>query len=55
MYPQPKINPACLTCHPKVKIDIEPHRALLTGAAKEQYCTDCHGTHRLARRKCKWK
>jgi hypothetical protein len=31
------------------------HKAFLAGTAKEKYCTDCHGEHRLLERKCKWK
>lgn len=55
MYPRPKINPFCLGCHPQDKIDAEQHKALFAGDAEKKYCTDCHGTHRLAERKCKWK
>ena len=55
MYPRPKINPFCLTCHPQDKIDAEQHKALFAGTSEKKYCTDCHGAHRLAERKCKWK
>ena len=55
MYPRPKINPFCSECHPKEKIDPEPHKSFFAGAAKEKYCTDCHGDHRLGKRQCKWK
>jgi len=55
MYPRPKINPFCLGCHPKDKIDAEQHKPFFAGAAEKKYCTDCHGTHRLAERKCQWK
>ena len=55
MYPRPKINPFCMGCHPKDKIDAEQHKPFFAGAAEEKYCTDCHGTHRLAERKCQWK
>jgi len=43
MYPKEKINSFCKTCHPKAKL----------GAGKE-YCTDCHGEHRLGYRTRKW-
>jgi hypothetical protein len=55
MYPREKINPFCMGCHPKDKMPAARHAAFLAGAAKEKYCTDCHGQHRLAKRKCKWK
>jgi len=55
MYPRPKINPFCLGCHPQDKIDAEQHYVLDAATTEKKYCTDCHGTHRLAERKCKWK
>ena len=55
MYPRPKINPFCMGCHPKDKIDTEQHKPLFAGTGEKKYCTDCHGNHRLANRKCKWK
>lgn len=55
MYPRAKINPFCLECHPKEKIDIGAHKRLFAGSSKKKCCTDCHGQHRLAERKCKWK
>jgi len=55
MYPKEKINPFCMSCHTKEKIDAEQHKALFAGTSTEKYCTDCHGNHRLPERKCKWK
>jgi hypothetical protein len=55
MYPRPKINPFCMGCHPKDKIDTEQHKPLFADTAGEKVCTDCHGKHRLEVRKCKWK
>jgi len=68
MYRRPEINPFCMGCHPRDKIDTEKHKPLFEGAVEEQakaglilsgasacYCTDCHGDHRLANRECKWK
>ncbi len=55
MYSLSKINPFCMGCHPKDKIDTEQHKPLFAGTIKEKYCTDCHGNHRLVNRKCKWK
>jgi hypothetical protein len=55
MYPRAKINPFCMGCHTKEKIDTEQHKPLFAGTIKEKYCTDCHGDHRLTNRKCKWK
>ena len=55
MYPRVKINPSCMGCHPKGKIDTARHKSFFAGTAGQKYCTDCHGKHRLARRTCKWK
>ena len=56
MFPKPKINPFCLGCHPKDKIGKKnTHKKFFAGTVKEMYCTDCHGAHRLPKRKCKWK
>jgi hypothetical protein len=55
MYPRAKINPFCMGCHTREKIDTEQHKPLFVGNNNEQYCTDCHGDHRLTNRKCKWK
>ena len=54
MYPRPKINPFCMGCHPKDKIDADQHKSLLANMEK-MVCTNCHGKHRLEVRKCKWK
>jgi hypothetical protein len=55
MYPLPKINPLCMGCHPKDKIDTEQHKPLFADTVEKKVCTDCHGKHRLEVRKCKWK
>ena len=54
MYPRPKINPFCMGCHTKDKIDTDQHKPLFANFEK-MVCTDCHGSHRLEVRKCKWK
>ena len=54
MYPRPKINPFCMGCHTKEKIDTAQHKPLFAAGAT-MVCTDCHGDHRLTNRKCKWK
>lgn len=54
MYPRPKINPFCLSCHNKDKIDNDQHKPLFANI-ETMVCTDCHGSHRLEVRKCKWK
>lgn len=55
MYPLAKINSSCMECHPKDKIDTQPHELILAGTATEKkYCTDCHGEHRLSYRTRKW-
>ena len=55
MYPREKVNPFCMGCHPKDKMPAAGHAAFFAGTAKETSCTDCHGKHRLATRKCRWK
>ena len=55
MFPRPKINPFCMGCHTKEKIDTEEHKPLFAAEATSMVCTDCHGDHRLTNRKCKWK
>lgn len=55
MYPRAKINAFCLGCHPKDKIDAKRHKDVLAGTGEKKFCTDCHGQHRLAKRRCKWK
>ena len=55
MYPRAKINSFCLSCHPVAKIGAERHKGVLAGTGKQKHCTDCHGKHRLPKRRCKWK
>jgi hypothetical protein len=55
MYPRPKINPFCMGCHTRDKIDTEQHKPLFAADTEQKYCTDCHGDHRLTNRRCKWK
>jgi len=55
MYPRAKINPFCMGCHSKDNLDAEQHKPLFASTGEKKYCTDCHGNHRLANRKCKWK
>ena len=54
MFPKPKINPFCMGCHTKDKIEAEQHKPLFANF-ENMVCTDCHGSHRLEVRKCKWK
>jgi Cytochrome c554 and c-prime len=56
MYPAAKINQFCMTCHDLTRADDKitcPFPRL--SADEKKVCTDCHGKHRLAKRKCKWK
>lgn len=56
MYPKAKINAACGTCHKDNKPpDPVIHKDFLAGKTDQKHCTDCHGKHRMAIRKCKWK
>jgi len=54
MYPREKINPFCLTCHPRNELS-DVHKGILADIATDQaYCTDCHGEHRLSYRTQRW-
>ena len=55
IYTREKINPFCMGCHPKEKIDTEQHKSLFVNTTDKKVCTDCHGKHRLEIRRCKWK
>jgi len=55
MYPRDKIDPSCLACHSKEKIDTPQHQTVFANPPGTGVCTDCHGTHRLPQRRCKWK
>lgn len=54
MYLRPKINPLCMGCHQKEKIE-KQHKPLFADTPEQKVCTDCHGKHRLEIRRCKWK
>jgi len=63
MYPKERVNPSCMSCHPRQDIqntkDHEPileaglsafEEATPTGENAKKYCTDCHGSkHRVMR------
>lgn len=55
MYRRDEVNSFCMGCHPRNQISPEEHTPLFEDVAEQMSCTDCHGQHRLARRKCKWK
>ena len=55
MYTLDEINPFCTGCHDKDTLEGEMHEAVLAGTSEAKYCTDCHGEHRMAVRKMKWK
>jgi hypothetical protein len=55
MYPRDKIDSSCRVCHAREKIDTPEHQAVLADVPAAKVCTDCHGSHRLAQRRCKWK
>jgi aminoglycoside phosphotransferase family enzyme len=55
MYRREEVNKFRKRCHPKNKNDLEQHQPLFTRTAKENYSTDCHGKHRLAKRRTEWK
>jgi len=54
MYPRDRINPACMACHPQDKLSSQQHEPVFR-ASNPKVCTDCHGSHRLPVRRCKWR
>lgn len=55
MFTRPEINPFCMGCHPEEELAMPQHEPVFLTGDKQKVCTDCHGEHRLAVRKCKWK
>ncbi len=55
MFPRERVNPSCMVCHPKDKIDTAEHKPLFAKDTQQKLCTDCHGSHRLPIRRSKWK
>ncbi len=53
MFLHAKVNPFCVTCHEMSKAEAE--KCLFPAMRDKKPCTDCHGKHHLAQRKCKWK
>ncbi len=55
MITKDKLNLSCWECHPPAKLSQKDHREFLWGVTEKNFCTDCHGQHRIPQRKCKWK
>jgi hypothetical protein len=55
MYRRDEVNPFCMSCHPKENIETDEHKPFFAGTTAEKDCADCHGKHRLAKRRAKWK
>ena len=53
MYPESKIDAACLKCHGSRMKMTAKHKASLAGRLKKT-CTGCHGEHRMSHRTRKW-
>ncbi len=66
MWGKPRINPRCMTCHPREELLVDKtaalsHREMFLrweepAKAKpgEKYCIQCHGEHRIAHRTRVW-
>lgn len=57
MFPWRTIGRACIACH-KIEqvLAAEKHKPdILAIWLQDKVCTDCHGQHRMAIRRCKWK
>lgn len=55
MVPRQEVNSFCVTCHDMSKSEAGQHDCPYPAMNPKKTCTDCHGKHRLANRKCKWK
>lgn len=55
MYLPHQINPSCMECHPKEKLAAGARCLFASAPDDKKNCTDCHGKHRMASRRCKWK
>ncbi len=53
MYPESKIDAACLKCHGDRMKMTTKHKAVLAGTLKKT-CTGCHGEHRMSHRTRRW-
>ena len=54
MYAQGKVNPSCVKCHNGYGTFAAAAEQAMWKASAKQYCTDCHGEHRLAVRTRRW-
>jgi hypothetical protein len=55
MYPKSEINQSCMECHNRDRINTEHHASLFSEQeSKSEFCTDCHGDHRLSYRTRFW-
>ncbi len=66
MWSKPRINPRCMTCHPRDELLVDKTAALShqemflrweepkKAKPGEKYCTECHGEHRIAHRTRVW-
>ena len=55
MYTRDKVSSSCVGCHTAEKIGAAQHQAVFAATPGTSACTDCHGSHRLPQRRCKWK
>ena len=66
MYPRTRINPTCMMCHPRQRIEhVKMHDVILAGAetifdeqqpeGQKVVCTDCHAKkHKMETRTIRW-
>lgn len=53
MFAQARIDGFCLGCHPKDKLS-SVHKIVFDDTKGKNYCTACHGEHRLKHRTRRW-
>ena len=58
MFTRFKIAKACMECHKPEQVFLknEKHKPIWwTIAYQTKVCTECHGSHRMVKRRCQWK
>ncbi len=58
MFTRSQVYHSCLACHTgeQVFAKVQKHGPFWWSiASQEKICTDCHGQHRMVKRRCKWK
>lgn len=55
MFLPERVNSFCMDCHRGDELSFRQHEQVLRESEGARRCTDCHGEHRLTKRKQDWK